>query len=175
MSAQPNYASQRTRMKPRAAERKRYTVKTHMRVSATLVALLLLCLSPVSSAEVFRCKGSVKWGGQNIAVRLDVVLPDEQDRILTLSTHKGEFKEIVALSSVGTGRLEITESVGNETASPSKYKFLVTRTPDKSNSLVGFVVKDTYVKVLRADLWKKEKPFTLYSSDWDEVLTGKCE
>lgn len=148
------------------------SIGKHM--AACLLTLAWICGS-AAFADVYRCRGSFKWGPGTIDVRLDVVPSDELDRMVTITTPRGVVTDVLVGSPVGVGRLEIVESFESVSQPAHKYKFIVTQLPDKSNSLVGVAVRGPILLVLRADLWKPERPFRLYRTDWDEVLTGTCE
>ena len=77
-------------------------------------------------------------------------------------------------TKVGIGTIQINEQMGAAKSS-HRHKFIVTRLPGNGNSLIGFYVTGPYVNSIRADLWKKGKPFIYFDSYNNEVIKGHCE
>lgn len=141
-----------------------------MKLGAFLVATGLLCVTTQSVAEIYRCKGTVKWGGMDIQVRLDIAMPERTDSTVTLSSNKGQLNR----TPVGIGKLEVLESTSQATGKLQKYDLLLT-TLNTSYPIHGFVVSGNNVHVLRADLYEKGKPFSYFDSFLNRLIVGGCE
>ena len=88
-----------------------------------------LTLQPADSAPlVIRCTGYPTWGDKKITQRIDIVLPEEQDRLVTLSDWDAKGAKpnlVVSDSPVGVGSIEINEFLGDQ-SSRSRHKLIVT-------------------------------------------------
>lgn len=152
--------------------------------------LTLICLEGTSNADILKCTGGRTWNenelgkfmGEILEVQLDIVVPEKKDEkfIPGLLSKDGKFERIEnSMLQFRKSTIEITESLGKgETKAiknQGRYGFIVTRMPSESNSLIGFLIPDgSHVWSIRVDSWKKDKPFYLYRSDWNELVTGNC-
>ena len=140
-----------------------------------LLMIIMVYSVPVAANPlVVRCSASAQWGEKTIAVRIDIVLPDELDETLVISDTKRAQSSLSDPSSVGVGMIQVTESLGSEKQS-HRHKLVVTRMPSKNNSLIGFYVAGPYVNTIRANLWGKKKSFRYLDTYNDETLNGKCD
>ena len=146
---------------------------SHRMVKFLILSVSLIVAIPSAvNAEIVRCKGETHWGGLVSPVRIDVVLPESRDLLVILSDREAKLVEIVTGGQrVGNGTIEV--KYGDR--EPTRFSFVMTGSPDKRNSLVGFYVGGNYPMVLRADLWAEGKPFTFYNSWENELIKGRCE
>jgi len=146
---------------------------------AAAATFVLLCLANTAFASplTVRCSAETTWGNQTIQVLIDIALPDKADQHLFVADHDGKNMLVPDISSVGMGKIEISERlyVGSEHRHSHRHSFIVTRMPNDQRSLVGFYVVGTYVNSISAELWKEEKAFVYFDSYHNEVLRGKCE
>ena len=148
-----------------------------------LISVALLRMTRVGATEplVVRCMGEnmSTWGdsfSQDIQTRIDVVIPETLDRHLTTSSRKGELLDFVDPwpVGVGIGEIEITLSLGDYYSTSSRSKFIVTQIPDSEHALIGFYKMDSDIQTLRAELWKKDKPFVFFDVTHIRVVSGHC-
>jgi hypothetical protein len=110
---------------------------------------------------------------QTIDVEIEIALPAERDKAVSIYSLKTKEPEILNSLSVGIGTIQVIEQLGDSKSS-HRHQFIVTRLPDDENSLIGFFLVDSYVYAIRADLWKKNKSFLYFDSFNNEVVRGTC-
>jgi hypothetical protein len=146
-----------------------------------LIGVVLLTITSVGATAplVVRCIGesTTTWedlAAKEIQMRIDVVIPEKLDRLMTMLSEKGEHLGLVDPWPVGVGDIEITLSLRGQSQS-SRHKFIVTRMPDSANALIGFYKTNAYIQTLRADLWEKAKPFVFFDALNKQVVSGHCQ
>jgi len=121
-----------------------------------------------------RCSGQSSWGGQEVNILIEIAMPEKNDRILSFLSPTSQDPNLPGDAMVGIGSIQINEQMGDAKYS-RRHPFIVTRFPDDNNSLIGFYLIKQYVYVIRADLWKKDKPFIYFDSYNNDVIKGNCE
>jgi hypothetical protein len=122
--------------------------------------------------------GTRSWENESLITQIDVVLPTKLDRVLIVRPRNGSRLGVLS-DGVGVGRIEITERYGCAEIS-DRRKFIVTMMPEKHIALEGFssmrgTTGSSFLSGLRADLWKKKKPFVYLDTIEDKILAGHCE
>ena len=147
-------------------------------VAGLFITLCFLISNANASPLIVRCLGSSTIWGNTVKIKIEITLPDKLDQVLTTSSLKDKNTELLQqpspYTSVGMGTIQIIEQIGSQKSS-HRHKFIVTRLPDSYNSLIGFYVTGPYVNSIRADLWKKGKPFIYFDSYNNEIIKGHCE
>jgi len=156
--------------------------------------LLTILLASNSFSETLRCKGKIVWSdtgsgewmGHALSVQLDSVLPDKHVPVykIGLFTEGGKLKQFLGdePSEYRKGVIEIKESVSGvtkTTRNQGRHELIISKMPDVKggNSLVGFFAPyaGMYIFSVKVDVWKKNKPFYFYRSEFDELISGNCE
>lgn len=130
------------------------------------ITLVVLLWSGVANAVVLRCVTNE----ESNPIRLDVVLPDSYDQVLTLSNSKtGQFEELVS-SRAGVGRLEVQHR-GFKTHT---YKLIGTHKPIPGRELfIGFADDGGFIMTVRIDLSTEQKSFIFFTGLM--AAKGNCQ
>ncbi len=168
----------------------RYASKS-MKVITALVILVSLVQvgSALAAPLVVRCSAEKPWliKSRTVEIQIDIVLPERLNQFVWVADQDLENLNLPSDRSVGLGTIEITEWVYDaaETLPKSlvkkgrghsrRHKFIVTDMPSEKISLIGFYLDGPFIYSIRADLWKKEKPFTSWSMRRNEVFKGRCD
>jgi hypothetical protein len=154
-----------------------------MKKTLLTVLVLGMVVTTQASGEILRCEGSIVNSRNDfekrITVYIDVVIPDEiaEEYILTLADEKtGKLRSLLSPTPlVRKTFLEIAKSFDKGgKQQPKRYDFIVTKMPDNSNSLVGFVY-GFEPWILKVDTWKANKPFIFFQTGIDDFIQGECK
>jgi len=129
--------------------------------------------APVALSDILHCTGEITFMEQQTPVRIDIVLPVENNLNVTLVDNSSELLEVL-VAGVGKGVIEIQYA-----GEPERHVFIQTRKGSEKSgiSLVGFYVDRTYVHVVRVDVWKTDKPFYFLDPflSHSKIITGNCD
>jgi hypothetical protein len=149
-----------------------------MRQSIPIIAfVLVLFVSTIGHTQevplTIRCYGSQEWAGRTIDLKIEIALPAKLDRTLSLLSPTKKEVDIIAHTPFGIGTIQINEQLGAAKSS-DRYPFITTEMPDSEHSLIGFYLRGPHIFVIRADLWKKNKPFKYFDSLYNDFIHGTC-
>ena len=147
-----------------------------------LATFLSMIFMAQANGEILKCEGAIVNSKGNefekrITYYIDVVMPDEnaEEYVLTLADKKtGQFKSLLQYNPyVRKTFIEIATSLDKgKPQVPERYEYIVTKMPDKNNSLYGFIYGYT-PWILKVDTWIKNKPFTFFQGG--QLIEGECK
>jgi len=147
------------------------------------VTLFDVVVGAVANSETLRCEGSIVNSRNDfekrITIYIDVAIPEKgtEGYILALTDkNAGNFKELLSPTPlVKKGSIAISTSLDKcGKQRPKRYDLIITKMPDKNNSLVGFVYGFS-PWILKVDTWKQSKPFTFFQTGSGNLIQGECE
>ena len=147
------------------------------------VIFLAIVVDAEANSEILKCEGSLVNSRNDfekrITIYIDVAIPDKgaEGYVLALTDkNTGDFKELLSPTPlVKKSFIAISKSLDKGgKQKPERYDFIITKMPDKNNSLVGFVYGFS-PWILKVDTWKENKPFILFQTGFDDLIQGECK
>ena len=133
------------------------------------IIIMATFVTTQANGEILKCEGSIVNSRnefeKKIIFHIDIVIPSDnaEKYVLTLADKdSGQFKSLLQHNPIVRKTfIEIATSlIGSKPLPPDRYEYIVTKMPDRNNSLVGFVYGYS-PWILKVDTWKEKN--LLYS------------